>query len=116
MCNLNKSPQIPALLAELYLETFPTFSSLSVLITFGTKEIKMLPNSGGKSLNGIRSNTTQLELYEALYIETFTRADLPPRGSFHFPAGNTQIASQFIDTALATFCFQSKEDAEAMLN
>lgn len=64
----------------------------------------------------MRSNTTQLELYEALYIETFTCANLLPRGSFHFPAGNTQITSQFIDTTLATFCFQSKEEAEAMLN
>lgn len=76
----------------------------------------MLPSSGGKILNWIRSNTTQLEPYEVLYTETFTCANLLPRGSFHFPAGNTQITSQFIDTALATFCFQSKGDAEATLN
>ena len=77
----------------------------------------MLPNSGEKrNLNWMRSHTTRLELYEALYTEAFTSANLLPGGSFHFPAANTQITSQFIDTALATLCFQSKEDAEAMLN
>lgn len=77
----------------------------------------MLPNSGRKrNLNRMRSHTTQLGLYEALYIEAFTGANLLPRSSFHFPAGNAQITSQFIDTALATLCFQSKEDAEAVLN
>ena len=77
----------------------------------------MLPNSGEKrNLNWMRNHTTRLELYEALYTEAFTGANLLPGGSFHFPAGNTQITSQFIDTALATHCFQSKEDAEAMLN
>lgn len=70
----------------------------------------MLPNSEEKrNLNWMRSHTTRLELYEALYTEAFTGANLLPRGSFHFPAGNTQITSQFIDTALATLCFNQRK-------
>lgn len=99
----------------LFRYVFHFFSTFS-FDHFGNKQDHNAPKFRGKNINWIRSNTTQLEPYEALYTEIFTCANLPSRGSFHFPAGNTQITSQFIDTALATFCFQSKGDAEVTLN
>lgn len=63
--------------------------------------------AGGSVLNWMRSSTAIAvgsSSYRNLHCVYFL-----PRSSSHFPAGDTQITSQLIDTALATFGFNKKD-------